>query len=756
MKYIVTTLLALAATSSFAYEVKSIKFNGLVNLSEQVALRMLNFNIGDDIKNDAIDRSIKTFYAQGYFEDIWVDLQDGQLIYNFKEKPHISKVELKGWKESDKEVKDSVIQIKVGSLYDDKKIEAAKKRIVEAINQEGKIDSVVEVEKEVLENGSIKVTFVVNEGDEIIINKMKYSGVKNLDPDSFDSVIANKQKEFMGWFWGRNDGKLKLNDLDYDNLRIKDLYMQHGYLDADVKEPFAKVNFDNYSAELSYQINEGEVYNVSGISIEQEKKVIDDEAIKEKISLVVGKPFNIQTFRKDAQKIKDAIADLSYAFVEVLPDLRKNKQKNEVEVVFKIIPGDKVKIRDVIISGNNRTLDRIIRRELYLGPGDMYSHTDLVDSKNALGRLGFFDSNTIEEKRINSQTMDLIVKVKEAPTGNIQIGGGYGSYGGILLSLAVEDRNIFGSGIALALRAEKSELSHDYSISVSNPRLNDSDYSGSASVFTSAFEYNDYTVNSNGASLGLGHRFTRYITGSVGYTFSKNKYENVDRSSIYYREYFQDYSKSSVSVGATYDDTDDYYVPRSGIVLSQSFEYAGLGGDADFLRSRTTFGGYKSLEEWVGFDLIGRYKAKINYIKDLGFLPIAEKLYLGGIGSVRGYESYSISPTTRKDTTAYDGIRRYGGEYSASNSFELSFPLIPKANMRMVTYIDWGYIGSSEDSYTDADGEYVVQNMNRGGAGVGLEWFSPVGPVQLMFSKALAKKEGDKTSVFEFTMGQRF
>lgn len=752
MRIATALLTALMAVNAYSYTIKNVKFNGLQNLSEGVALRMLGFSIGENVTDESIDKSIKKFFAQGYFDDVWVELKNGELIYNFKEKPHISQVELKGWKESDDDVKKNIIQIKVGSLYDYKKIEAAKKRIIEAIEQDGKVDSVVEVEKEILENGSVKLKFVVNEGQEIIINKVEYSGASKLSGSSFDGAIANKEREFMGWLWGRNDGKMKVNDLEYDHLRIKDQYMQHGYLDAEVKEPFVKANFDNYTATMSYQISEGEAYSISAITIEQQEQVVDDELIRQQLKMAVGKTFNVETFRNDAKRIKTLIADHAYAFAEVLPDLKKDKDKKTVEVVIKIIPGKKVKIRDVIISGNNRTLDRIIRRELYLGPGDMYSQTDLDDSRNSLGRLGFFDSNTIEEKRINEETMDLIVKVKEAPTGNLQIGGGYGSYGGLLLSIGVDDRNIWGSGIDIGIRAERSELSSDYSFSISNPRLNDSDFSGNFSIYTSNFEYNDYKVQSDGLGIGIGHRFTRYISGTLGYGFSRNNYEYDDTLDYYNKEFFQNYTKSSITIGGRYDDTDDFYLPRSGVVFTQSIEKAGIGGQANFVKSRTTFGAFKGLEEWVGFDLIARYKARGNYVKDTGFLPIAEKFYMGGIGSVRGYESYSISPLIKKDPTAEDGVRRYGGEYSLSNSFELSFPLVPKAKMRLVTYLDWGYIGTSEKS----DGNYIAENLNKGGFGLGLEWFSPVGPIQLMFSEPINKKEGDKTAIFEFTMGQRF
>ncbi|MBE0514151.1 outer membrane protein assembly factor BamA [Sulfurimonas sp.] len=757
MKKFLALFLTLLAVNSFAYTIKSIKYEGMVNMSESVALRMLKFEVGDSVDEKMLDESIKAYYKQGYFEDIWTTMDnDGVLTFHFKEKPLISKIELKGYKENDSGIKESVIQIKVGSLYDEKKIEAAKKRIIEMISQDGKIDSVVEIQKELLENGSYKITFLVNEGEEIIIEELLYSGVSGLDSDDFNDMIANKEREFMGWFWGRNDGKMRVGDLAYDPLRIRDLYMQHGYLDIDVKEPFAKVNFDNYTAEMSYQIQEGEVYNVSAITIDQQKHVIDEEKIRELIKLEVGKAFNVETFRNDSQRIKTLIADQSYAFVQIVPDLKKDKEKREVEVVFKIMPGERVKIRNVIISGNNRTLDRIIRRELYLGPGDMYSLTDLSDSRNALGRLGFFEGNTIEEKRVDNKTMDLIVKVKEAPTGNIQLGGGYGSYGGLLVSVAVDDRNVWGSGINVGVKAERSSLTSNYSFSLSNPRLNDSDFSGNFSLYTSDYEYNDYTVMSDGLTLGVGHRFTRYISGHIGYGFSANSYEIEEDANLSGIDeyFFEDYSKSSVTVSAKFDNTDDFYLPRKGFMLSQSFEYAGLGADSDFLKSRTNFSAYKGLEDWFGFDVIARYKARVYYVKETGYLPVAERFYMGGIGSVRGYESYSLAPTIEDSDPAETEDRRIGGELTASNSFELSFPLVPKAKMRLVTYLDWGYIGASGDSLGSE--AYLSNDISRGGFGAGLEWFSPVGPIQLMFSKPLGEEEGDKTAVFEFTMGQRF
>ena len=751
MKIFLSTLFILFSLHLSAQTLQEIKFDGLVHISKPVALRMLPFEKGDDINVENVDKAIKIYFNQGYFNDIWTTFNEGILTFYFKEKAIISQVKLKGWKEDDKDIMKNVVKIKKGTLYDKEKLEAAKQRIIEAIAEKGKIDSVVEIETKHLKNGSVKVTFVVNPGEEITITKLQYSGVKGLDSSDFDSVIANKEHEWMGWFWGRNDGKMHLRDLQYDNLRIRDYYMQYGYLDAKVNPPFVRVNFDSYTADMSYQITEGEPYKISKISIYQTKHVIADANLTKLLSMKVGDTFNIKKFRKDSQKIKTAIGDLSYAFVQVVPDLKKNKKEKTVNVIFRVIPGDKVKIRNVLISGNTRTLDRVVRRELYLGPGDMFSLTDLKDSRTALGRLGFFESNTIEEKRIDQHTMDLIVKVKETPTGNIQLGGGYGSYGGLLLSVGVNDRNIWGSGINVGVKAEKSQTTQNYSFNISNPRLNDSDYSGNFSIYHSVYDYNSYNVFTDGISVGTGHRFTRHISGYLGYGYSKNSYtfsDNLDTNLID-TYYFENYTKSSVTVSATWDNTDDYYLPREGFILSQSFEKAGIGAKADFLKSRTRFAKYYGLDDLVGFDAIFRYKARYNAVIDNGYIPLAEKFYMGGIGSVRGYQSYSLSPAIA-DAKSKNGLRKVGGTQTFSNNVELSFPLFPKAKMRLVTYLDWGFIA---DNVTK---NIVENNIARAGYGAGLEWFSPVGPIQLMFSNPINPRTGDDIAHFEFTMGQKF
>lgn len=758
MRILFSALLFLVTIPLSAATVTEIKFEGLVHMSDVVARDMLAIKPGDEVTESALSAATKKFFGQGYFNDIWVTEAEGVLTFHFSEKPVISRIDTQGWKEGEEDDLDTLLQIKKGSLYDEQRIEKSKKHIIDTLRGEGKIDSVVEVEVEHLENGSVALTYKVREGETIIIDTLDFSGMTVFQPSDFDDKIINKEEEFMGWFFGRNDGKMQLGQLEYDPLRIRDYYMQNGYLDAKVEKPFVRVDFDNYTSRMSYAISEGEIYTVNEIHIYQTEEVAEEAELQKLVKLQQGKPFNIQTFREDMDRIKNAVADRGYAFVNVRPDYRKDPETKTVDVAYKINPGEQVRIRDVIISGNTRTLDRVIRRELYLGPGDLYNLTDLKDSRNALGRTGYFESTTIEEKRIDTHSMDLIVKVKEAPTGNIQVGGGYGSYGGVLFNVSVSDMNIWGSGVNVGVNLERSEMTSNYSFNVSNHRLNDSDFSGNFSLYNSDIEYQDYTVSSQGLRTGIGYRFTRHLSGYLGYGYAANQYSDINTSGLLYnsRVFYEDYSKSSVTGSLTYDSTDDYYLPREGIAASQSLEYAGIGGDADFIKSRTTFNYYYGLQSLLEMDVIFRYKARLFYLLKTAYAPYAERFFMGSLGSVRGYESYSISPSYIDEN---GNRRRVGGEKTFSNNLELSFPLMPSAKMRLTAFMDWGWIeGNTPDHITVYNMPQVGENeaLTRSSYGAAIEWFSPVGPVQLIFATPLDAKPGDETTHFEFTIGQRF
>jgi len=751
MKKLLTLSIGLSSIL-LAQSITSIQYNGLLHLSEDVATELSGIHVGDTFDINKIDESLKKFYAQGYFSDITVSVsENGGLLYAFKEKSVISKLQMNGYSsEDEQEALFTQIGLRKGDLYDATKIETAKKNLIRKIEAEGYYDTVVEIEIEPKEE-SIALVFEVNKGERIYIKNIDFAGASQLDTDDIESALANKEEDFMGWLPGLDDGVAHMDQLSYDGFRAKDVYMQNGYLDATVSDPLMRVDSGSYKADVTYQISEGEQYRINTISIIGSVSGLDRDKVKLNFKALEGKVFNITKLRKDMAYLQEEVANLGYANVRVNPNFQKNKENNTVDIQYTIIPGDIVTINDVIISGNHTTRDRVIRRDIYLAPGDQFSQLDLKDSKSALGRRGYFEKVDIEQQRVDATHSNLLVKVKETATGSIQAGGGYGSFQGAMVSASLSDRNIMGSGINAGLSFDISKISVNYSLSFTNPRVWDSDYSLGVNIYQSEYEYITYNQKSIGAGVNLGKQLTRNLYGSLNYAYSKNE-TNVDENTSDFQNYTifgqedLNYAKSTLSVGLTYDSTDDFYIPREGIILGGNLGYIGLGGDEKFLEASMKFGAYYGLEDLIDYDLIVRYKLRATALKNEGQISLPEKLFMGGIGSVRGFEPYSIAPS--KDTIDDEGreSRQYlGGTKSLINTVEASIPLSKAAKMRLAFFYDYGMVGREK-----------VNEITKEGYGVALEWFSPMGPINLVFARAKNPEKLDRTANFEFTMGRKF
>jgi len=748
-------LLLLGAVLANAQQITSINFKGLVHLSPETAKEIMGLKVGDDLSGDSTDRAIAKLFRQGYFDDIYIENEGGDVTVTVKEKPSIARIDIKGVVTNDKTAIDGLINIKQGNMYDELAIERAKERIRQYYESKGYFDTIVDVTKEPVagNESSLFVTMNINRGENIIIENVNLVGAKLFDYDDVEPVVANKEREFMGWMWGRNDGKVKLFELPNDPARIQDKYYQKGYLDATVSNPYLNAYMDNYTADLTYYVTEGEQYRVSSVDIEAPEFLeLDKEKILKDFRLESGDVMNSARLRQDMKKLDDMVADKGYAFVRINPKTEKNVEDRTVSIVYEVVPDEKVYIRNVQISGNDRTVDRVVRRELYLTEGNLYSRTDLQDSKDALKRTSYFDEVEIEEQRVGANQVDLLVKVKEASTGSISGGIGYGSSDGLLLNASVSDTNVFGSGMKGVISVDRSDNELSGQIGLTNPRLFDSEYSLGGTLYANDYDWNNYDEKSYGLNLVLGRKLTRNLSASLGYIIEESRISGLSDvlKSVGYKDGKS--IKSSLIPSITYNSTDDYYLPRTGIIASTSLEFAGVGGDEKFVKSRTNFNWYQGIREWVDYDLIFRFKSSFGKIWDRGYIPINEKLYLGGIRNLRGFESRTVSPKVK----ALNGQwYETGGTISFNSSAELSFPIIERVKMRGVMFVDYGVI-EGKHVQRRAGYEYIDGRISRYSAGVGIEWVTPMGPLQLIFAKPLNKQDSDDTSTFEFTIGQRF
>lgn len=739
MKKHLISICALVAMANAA-TIKDIKFIGLNHLSNTSAINITGLKIGEEINPAKINTAILNLYKQNYFENIAVENNNGILEIIVTEKPTIAKVSITGIASNDRKQVESILGIKRGTLLDEGSIKEAIERIKAYYEAKSYFDTIVEYKKKTLENtDGLELEFTVNRGENIIIDNVHLSGAKKFSYSDIEPAVVNKEKEFMGWMWGRNDGKLKVFELSNDSSRIADEYMKKGYLDVQVSSPYLKTYTDTYQANLTYFIKEGKPYKIKNISIEN--PLFDDKQNTQTIKDLrssADKTINIEDIRKDVKTIETQSADLGYAFVEVYPDIQKNDQTQEATVVFKVISHDTVSIRNVIISGNSRTVDRVIRRELYITEGNLYNRTDLSESKNALKRTSYFDDVNIKEEKVDDTHIDLIVDVKEASTGAISGGIGYGSSDGILLNASLSDTNIFGSGIKSSVSVDKSDDTLSGRISLINPRILDSQYSLGGTLYSNDYEWDNYSEKNYGFDITVGRQFARYYNVSLTYNLEQSDIYHLSPTLLRTGYELGKSIKSSITPAIIFNNTDDYYLPRSGIIASTSLEYAGLGGDQEFISSSSKFNFYQGLQDYIGYDLIYRYKASFYKVWDEGYLPINQRIYLGGIRSIRGFESRTVSPKNQWGDEV-------GGTIAFANSVELSFPLIDRIKLRGSVFFDYGMIGLKN-----------LDEIKRMSTGIGIEWITPIGPLQLVFAKPLNDKKGDNTNSFEFNLGTRF
>ncbi|RVY14821.1 outer membrane protein assembly factor BamA [Helicobacter pylori] len=843
-------------------KVKSVSYVGLSYMSDMLANEIVKIRVGDIVDSKKIDTAVLALFNQGYFKDVYATFEGGILEFHFDEKARIAGVEIKGYgTEKEKDGLKSQMGIKKGDTFDEQKLEHAKTALKTALEGQGYYGSVVEVRTEKVSEGALLIVFDVNRGDSIYIKQSIYEGSAKLKRRMIESLSANKQRDFMGWMWGLNDGKLRLDQLEYDSMRIQDVYMRRGYLDAHISSPFLKTDFSTHDAKLHYKVKEGIQYRISDILIEIDNPVVPLKTLEKALKVKRKDVFNIEHLRADAQILKTEIADKGYAFAVVKPDLDKDEKNGLVKVIYRIEVGDMVYINDVIISGNQRTSDRIIRRELLLGPKDKYNLTKLRNSENSLRRLGFFSKVKIEEKRVNSSLMDLLVSVEEGRTGQLQFGLGYGSYGGLMLNGSVSERNLFGTGQSMSLYANiATGGGRSYpgmprgagrmfagNLSLTNPRIFDSWYSSTINLYADYRISYQYIQQGGGFGVNVGRMLGNRTHVSLGYNLNVTKL--LGFSSPLYNRYYsstkqiiipsqpvcvsslglllglrqvqscsipgstrvgqtppvtglwdRDYHTpitSSFTLDVSYDNTDDYYFPRNGVIFSSYAtmsglpssgtlnSWNGLGGNVRNTKVYGKFAAYHHLQKYLLIDLIARFKTQGGYIfryNTEDYLPLNSTFYMGGVTTVRGFRNGSITP---KDEFGL----WLGGDGIFTASTELSYGVLKAAKMRLAWFFDFGFLtfktptrGSffyNAPTTTANFKDYGVIGAGferatwRASTGLQIEWISPMGPLVLIFPIAFFNQWGDGngkkckglcfnpnmddyTQHFEFSMGTRF
>ncbi|MBI5632476.1 MAG: outer membrane protein assembly factor BamA [Nitrospirae bacterium] len=720
--------------------VNAIEVKGLKRIEEGAIKAKLSQKLGEPISQEKTNEDIKSIFKLGYFEDVKVEIESFEggikLFYLVREKPAIIRIELQG----NKKIEDTKIREKIsitpGSIADTVLIQDNAAKIGRYYEEEGYwLTNIIPVIKKISEN-EVTLTYQIEEGDKVKIKSITTEGNNNLSSGRIKKVMETKEWWLFSFI--SSSGYLKKDQLDADMERVRNLYFNNGFLKVVVGEPEIVVDKEKKGMTIKLRISEGEQYKVASVDVTG-NKLYDTDTIRKKITLKPNVLFQKNILEKDMLAISDMYSRNGYALVSVVPNLTPDDQNKTVQIVLGIEEGDKYRIGRVEISGNLKTRDKVIRREIRLDEGETFDSSKLKRSYERINNLGFFEAvDMVPKPKYEDKSVDIDVRVKERPTGFMSIGGGYSSADGFIATADVTQGNLFGKGQYVKIKGELGGKTSYYELSFRDPYFLDKPLSFSTGIYRHHREYIEYNKQAYGFYVGLGKSLDEYWKGDITYNFEKATIDNIDAgASSIVTDQAGTSTTSSITPTITRDSRDSYLDPTKGSRNSLTLTIAGLGGTNGFIKAIFDSGWFFPIGETT-FMARGRlgYSEAIFGKK----LPLYERFYVGGINTVRGLGFGEAGP---RDPATGDPI---GGTTELIFNFEYIFPLSTEMKLKGLTFFDAG------NAYEDFNNFGKLRYTS----GLGVRWISPFGPIRLEWGYNLAPKSDESSSKFEFAFGSFF
>ncbi len=745
MRWIALVLLFCFVTVGLVYGqgeplVTKVEVQGLKRIEEGAIKAKISQKIGEAVSQDKINEDIKAIFKMGYFEDVRVNIESFEggvkLIYVVKEKPTIVKVDFQGNKEMDDAKLKEKITVTPGSIADTVLIQDNAGKLKNFYEEEGyMLANVVPVTRKITEN-EIGLTYQIEEGQKVKIKKIIVEGNKN--------VSASKIKKAMdtGTWWIfsfiTSSGYYKKEQMEKDVEKIKNLFFEEGYIKAVVAEPEVSIDKDKRGMTITVKVSEGDRYTISAEDFTG-NKIYDAETIRKLISIKPGAVFKKSSIEKDIQAITNLYTDNGYALATVTPDLAPDEKDRTVKITLVINEGEKYRVGRIEVSGNTKTRDKVIRREIRFAEGETFSSSKLKRSYERINNLQYFDQVEIVPKpRYEEKTVDMEVKVKERPTGFFSVGGGYSSVDRFIGTVDLTQGNLFGRGQYIKLKGELGGKSSLYELSFKDPWFLDRPLTFSSGIYKTTRNYIEYDKKAFGFFVGLGKDFSEYWHADVSYNFERATISNIkEGASIIIKDQEGTKTTSSITPAITRDTRDNNLDPSRGSRNSLSVTFAGLGGNNAFIKGSVDSAWYFP----IGPTTI-MARGRFGYAKAIfdKTLPLYERFYVGGIYTVRGLGFGEAGP---KDPGTGDPI---GGTTELVFNAEYIFPILTEMRLKGLFFFDAG--NGYEDFKNFGNLRYT--------AGTGIRWISPIGPIRIEWGYNLKKKEGESSNKFEFAFGSFF
>jgi outer membrane protein insertion porin family len=749
MPCLLGAVLALSAHAFDPFVVKDIRIEGIQRTEAGTVFSYLPLKVGETMTEDKAAQAIRSLYATGFFKDVSLEVDNGVLIVVVQERPSVAQIEVLGAKEFSK---DDLLKglrsigLAEGRIFDKGLLDKSEQELKRQYISRGKYAAQITTTVTPLERNRVAVRFDVVEGDVARIRQISIIGNQAFKEKDLLGLFVLRTPGLMTWFSKHDQYSKQKLAADLETLRS--YYLDRGYLEFNIDSTQVSITPDKKDVYITVGITEGLQYTVSDVKLAGEMLIPETEALK-LVKLKTGEVFSRARLTESTKAISDRLGNDGYAFANVnaVPDLNKDQRK--VAFTFFVDPGRRVYVRRINVSGNTRTRDVVIRREMRQLEGGWYSADSITKSKQRVDRLGYFTEVNIETPSVPGTTdqVDLSVSVVEKPTGNILLGAGYGSSEGVILSGSVSQQNVFGSGNHLGVQLNTSKINTVYSLSFTQPYWTVDGVSRGFDIYQrnvdpTAIAAGAYKTSTLGGQVRLGVPFTDIDTVLFGIGYEDVKITTFADSPLRITSYVNTFGSANKSVLGTIgwqrDTRDSAIYPTSGAVSRSNLE-SSLAGTLRFYKLNAQHQRYFPLTR--DFTLL--VNGELGYGNGLSGkpLPFFRNFYAGGVTSVRGFQTSTIGP---KDA---DG-GPIGGSRKLVGNMELLFPFPGLRNdksIRVGAFVDAGLVGES----------YALGDF-RSSVGMSVLYVSPLGPLKVSVANPIKEKIGDNKQKFQFTFGSQF
>ena len=722
--------------------VKEIGVQGNRRVQEAVILGRVSAKIGAPFVANRTAEDIRAIFSLGFFDDVQVKVEDFEggvkLTYMVVERPFVRDILFAGNKKEDSATLQEKIDLKLGSVYNPVEVNKGADKLKDFYETEGYFEVGITPEVEKLPDGDVTVTYRIAEGRRISIDQIVIEGAQGLTPKQIKGAMETQEREYIVL-----RGTVQRQRLDEDVDRIIQLYNDYGYVQARVESSDIQIDREKARATIRIVVVEGPQFKVGGVDVAG-NAVLPMEEIRKRIELKSGDVFSRSKLRDSVKGITDLYSAIGRASADVTPNTLQDTPGRLVNIVFEIVEGPETYVERINIAGNTRSEEKILRREIPMAEGDLFTSQKLARAKQRLTNLNYFDK--VEAKTAPGSAKDKIIvniDVTEKPTGLFSIGGGYSSQDGVLGTLDLSQRNFLGKGWEVFLRLRGGQNLQTGTIGFTEPWLFDRPLAAGFDIFNTRRILPDYTVNSLGGDIRLGHPLGEYSRWNAVYRVSQDKISDVNElGSQLLIDQEGTHLTSLIGLSLSRDTRDSVYDPTRGGTASLGVDFAGIGFGEKFARSVLTTTYFQPMP-WLEHVLSFRFMAGYSFGWSKDPVPLFERFYLGGSNSLRQFKSLQVSP---KDNTG----TRIGGNIEALGTVEYQIPLF--FGIKAAVFYDVGQVWGPDVS----QGTKIDIGDLRHGMGAGLRWNSPFGPIRVDYGIKLDQRKGESFGNFNFSAGSSF